>query len=460
MASRQEIRRRSSAADRMPASPLISCATTTTFANANDAGKSFSDRTSDEMADAAAMPPPPPPPPAAPEDSTPTRHPDPTSPASRNANRLSITLPISLPTSDPTRPTPTSAVPRSSVPPTPVETSGTSTPVDTDDFIIAIAAQERRVLELREELARAEHDLSSLKKKWSTHNPLKKKAEPRYAESPRPAPVAGDDESVMSRLSIDLERSLERRKSLLQGSNNFAPGRRRIIRGGHTRTLSLLSPTKSTDGFSLHEDSDREPLALPPPPVERRATELSNPVLAKRASWQPHTHFSQAGVPQFVEDFRSGLKAFVEDIRQITVGDEPINGQTGPFATQRGNDQATSPSGDHATIRPSNGNAARPRASAAFDLPDSATSTPTPSSKVKDALAKETPAKDKAKLGKSKHFSWTPLSFDSLDDNDWSNWDSPAPAKSPRWSGSTINSGGAEDIHSIPESKEELEEAG
>lgn len=239
---------------------------------------------------------------------------------------------------------------------------------------------------------------------------------------------------------------LERKKSLLiQNQSTPSQGRRKVLRGGHTRTLSLLSPQKSESGFAIHEDQEAETIKLPP--VDRRAAQLTNATLNKRASWQPQSHY-QTSVPGLVEDFRLGLKAFVEDIRQITVGDEPIMGSVPrPQSQVADSPSSMSASGDHDTIRPSH--SVRPKVSNVFDSPGSDVSTP----------SKSQNGTDKAKGRKSKHFSWTPLSLDSLDDdNGWTSWESPASTKSTRWSGSTVNNAGIEDIASIPESREEVVE--
>ncbi|VZH98686.1 unnamed protein product [Fusarium fujikuroi] len=309
----------------------------------------------------------------------------------RQVNRLSLTLPIAPPTSDPSRPTPTSAS-ISSVPPTPIE-SGIATPADANEFIIAIAAQERRVLELREELSRAEADLTLLKKKWTAQE---KKGDTIPLEAFRSPILSSEDDAASFRRSVDSDR----RKLLQQTQNPATPNRRRVLRGGHTRTLSLLSPAKPDAGFSLYQDRDHEHEQVKLPSIERRTAQLTNPHLSKRASWQPRTQQNGPVVPQIVEDFKLGLRAFVEDIRQITVGDEPINGQ--PVRSNSVNERASK----------------RP----------------------------ELPSRSKTK-SKNKSFSWQPLGFDSMDDNDWSNWESPASSsKTSRWSGSTIGSGGLDDM--------------
>ncbi|KAJ9142783.1 DUF4048 domain protein [Pleurostoma richardsiae] len=388
-----------------------------------------------------------------------------TSSASRNTNRLSLTLPIAPPTSLPSRPTPVSTgVP--SCPPTPSD-SGLMSPTDSNDFIIAIAAQERRVLELREELNRAELDLKQLKKQWTHHEAHKKRQDARKADPLRPLVVAqtntpnagGEGDATASR-TVDIDR----RRALLLGqqSNQSTPtsGRRRVIRGGHTRALSLLSPVKTGDAFSVLEDSPetgRLPMKDSEPHLQNlaRHAPITAAQLSKRASWAPrsvHPAASQ-GVKQIAEDFKAGLWTFVEDLRQATVGDEPING--GGLPMRRIDSNARSPSardysGDQDTIRASASHA-RPHVANAFN------DTPTPASKHVDAMAREEDGANhkrvisKAESKATKRFSWTPLSMDSLDDNDWSNWDTPT-AKSPRWSGTTVN---GDIIPAIPEGGDE-----
>lgn len=207
----------------------------------------------------------------------------------------------------------------------------------------------------------------------------------------------------------------------------------------------------------MHEDRDHEVLRLPP--AELRTAQLMNPTLSKRSSWQPRMHHhqlqhSQSGghaMPQLVEDFRLGFQAFVEDIRQITVGEEPISGQAGRSPGGAGvpvADEARDKTPkDHDTIRPTH--SSRPDVMKTFDLAGSLAATPTPATRTKDV------SRDKVKPVKNKRFSWTPLGFDSMDDSDWSNWESPASAKSARWSGSTVNSSLAEETPSIPEKEEE-----
>lgn len=342
-----------------------------------------------------------------------------TSTTSRNSNRLSLTLPIAAPNSFPSRPTPTA-----SMPPTPIETSALSSPTDPNDFIIAIAAQERRVLELREELSRAEHELRKLKKQWTTSDAYKKRGtnrniDPLRARAPAPEVQWGHDDSPAVRYTSELER----RKAILLAQSQAAPRehKRTVIRGGHTRALSLLSPTKPANGDdgglrSADPYSKPEPVLSPAP-------------LNKRATWAPRQSLPANGMKQMANELKQGLWTFVEDLRQATVGDEGISGTT--------NRTSDMPSHDQDTIRASTTTRGRMPFQ---DEPESLIDAPGRSStgsfsdrfQHRRTESRQEPSKAK------KHYSWTPLTFDNYDDEDWSNWDTPN-VKTSRWSGSTVN---------------------
>ncbi|CAK7209318.1 hypothetical protein SEUCBS140593_000456 [Sporothrix eucalyptigena] len=410
-------------------------------------------------------------------------------------NRLSLTLPIAPPTSFPSRPTPASST-VASFPGTPIDLDLVS-PAEPADLITAIAAQERRVLELREELSRAERGLSKLKKQWTAHESNKKlaeirKTEPMRSMSSRPgtagaavlhSPAASVDEATSKRNS-----ELDRRKALLLGqqpgsqsgseTNTPTQSRRRVFRGGHARTLSLLSPTKSSsDGFAVHEDqtadaeegsikSPLSPLDMDSPFMQNlnRYAPAAATQLSKRASWAPQ---SAQQVKQVAGDLTTTLWNFVEDLRQATVGEELVGngGNGGTMRTIDPNSRAT----DDSTIRASA--SGRPHLSRAFttDLQGTPTPPPRPSAaassseqqaeskgktktSASSSKSKTSKAASKSATGKdAKRFSWTPLTVDSYDDNDWSSWDSPT-VKSPRWSGSTA---GETTATSIPEQADE-----
>lgn len=359
-----------------------------------------------------------------------------TSTTSRNSNRLSLTLPIAQPNSFPSRPTPTS-----SVPPTPIDNSALSSPTDPNDFIVAIAAQERRVLELREELVRAEDELRKLKRQWTSSAAYRKRASHRNVEplqamaSVLDAPWGYDENA-----SVRYNSELERRKAILRAQSQSAPkeSKRTVIRGGHARTLSLLSPTRSTNGddngLRSAEPYSKPPSITGPAPINKRAT------WAPRQS-QPYQPTN--GMKQMANELKQGLWTFVEDLRQATVGDEAISGTT--HRTSEMISRLARMEGDQDTIRAS----ASSRGRIPFqDEPESAAETP--SRKSTDSFSdryQHRRTTSKAEPKAKKHFSWTPLTFDSFDDEDWSNWESPN-VKTSRWSGSTVN---GDIITAIPE---------
>lgn len=499
MASQHEIRRRSSAADRAPydtpLSPTSTMAMSTTFSPTPDTAlaqakddeisrqhlqqhnhnhsRQLSSTSKQDVAHGDAMPPPPRPFADLPAGRrfTHARAHSMASAVPRQANRLSLTLPIA-PASrieqTPARPPSSGGPPAllSSKPPTPAQTPVLPALEDASDFIIAIAAQERRVLELREELARAEADLSSLKAQWSSKESMQKRAveiQSQSLASPQGCPTP---DAIMSpnRHSVDLDRKKMWLQSQQSTPTTPTQGRRKVMRGGHARTLSLLSPVRSDASLNLDRDKPSIDGTISCQPLHERmvppaAAAPSAHALAKRATWQPRTQPPPSGgVFPLVEDFKLGLRAFVEDIRQITVGDEPITGlsaqrhpapaalHTRTLSTASSARDST-PSGHERKSSASASARSRPSSMLDASKPRAVLG-----SKAEDVISM--PEKTKSS-SKGKQFSWTPLGFETLEDNDWTNWESPTSAKSSRWSGSTIHNGGLDDIEPIPEKKEE-----
>ena len=372
-----------------------------------------------------------------------------TSSASRNSNRLSLTLPIAPPNSLPSRPIPTPS--SASVPPTPIDTPAAATPTDRNEFIIAIAAQERRVLELKEELSQAERQLRRLQKQFTASEGHRKKPH-RTTNLPRTAsPDEGQDVKRTS--------ELERRKAILlaqsQGLNRDR--KRTVIRGGHARTLSLLSPTTPTAGFPLPLPEENEARRSVDGPVRPDWKPKPATALNKRATWAPRQaqQVNGVGVKQIANDFKQGLWTFVEDLRQATVGDEAVSGnfnRTSDMTTRpnklNGNDQDTIRASTSSNGSSGSNGSGRGRIPFPAD-PNSESSTPAKSSgSFNDRLQQQQraassrttePAAPAAAITKTrKHYSWTPLTFDQFDDDDWSSWDSPT-VNQARWSGSTVN---------------------
>jgi len=320
-------------------------------------------------------------------------------------------------------------------------------PVDPNDFITAIAAQERRVLELREELNCAESDLSRLKKQWATHEAYKKRTNRRNVE---PIPGLGPAVDLQDEAAIRRSVELDRRKALLGQQGQLATperSRRRVFTGSHTRTLSLLSPTKTTGAFSANDD-EPESAKLE---ADDRFAPATLALQAKRATWAARST-QTAGVKQLAEDLKTGIWTFMEDLRQATVGDEPITGHGTYMRSRDGNMRsAVAGNSDQDTIRaPGN---PRPRVQSAFDETPKGPEQAENSEDDESGPPRPTTlrrSKTDAGARPTKRFSWTPLTIDSYDDNDWSNWDSPG-VSSPRWSGTTVN---GDIIPSIPEKRD------
>ena len=364
----------------------------------------------------------------------------------RKPNRLSLTFPIasSVNSNESARPTPTSSN-ATSFPATPADVPAAS-PNDPSGFLVALAGQERRVLELKEELEKAEADLAKLKKQWAVHEAYKKRSEIRHVEQLQPLQtvvtdgVSTEEPTIASRHSIELDR----RRSLLNHLNLPKESRRKFS-GRHTRTLSLLSPNRAN-----------YPQPFPFPPVKESGAESSG---VPRSTTMPDTsqgitkinsnrarHSYQAGVThnakQIAEDVKAGLWTFLEDLRQATVGEEAVNGTTNRArldAPRKGPTKKGSKSSLLSNERGKRG--VSPNGSPTPRTWDSLTG----NSPVLDAAGTVWPDMDQsrplpktpsaAKQKQSRPISLAAPVLDDLDDG-WSNWDSPTP-KSPRWSGST-----------------------
>ena len=121
----------------------------------------------------------------------------------------------------------------------------------------------------------------------------------------------------------------------------------------------------------------------------------------------------------------------------MTVGDEAIDRQQHPRAGS--NDVAPDPARSTA-VEPDGGNTIRPPAPArpaASSLDAEEKQPPSQKPSINNNVAGPRMTRQDSK---SKRFSWIPLTED-LNEEDWSNWDSPTVgAPSPRWSGSTVGS--------------------
>lgn len=288
--------------------------------------------------------------------------------AARHSKRLTLNFPINVPIPPPSDPSPSpgAMTPVHSARQSPGLPAGTPGSFEEQDdgnnLLTAIASQERKVLELREELQNAEAELTSLKKKWTSSERTRKRAEVNYHAEPllplkspdlnvgeAPSPhrreqsIAATDSSAAS---ARLSRDLERRQSLRaapSGTRISANGRR-VFQGSHTRTLSLLSaasdsayrkPASDLEQARASERISRVPRAATLPSVER-STETGLPTEDSKENelfspWRttvppPSREALMRTGKQMASDLREGLWTFLEDIRQATVGDEGING--------------------------------------------------------------------------------------------------------------------------------------
>lgn len=189
-----------------------------------------------------------------------------------------------------------------------------------------MAAQERRVLELKEELQKAEVDLGKLKKQWAAHEAKKKRNEVRNAEQLQPIKTSFPEHGAMCEENpVSASRELDRRKTLSSGTK--FPQRKVISGSRHTRTLSLLSsnrlraePHYSPRG-DCHDTKRKGGLEAVEAIPEIAVSESPPKLIASQSKSSDRDLILETG-KQLVGDFRQGFWTFVEDLKQVTVGNE------------------------------------------------------------------------------------------------------------------------------------------
>lgn len=139
-----------------------------------------------------------------------------------------------------------------------------ASPTDPNNFLTTLAAQERRVLELREELQKAEGDLAALKKQWAVFEANQKKSGMRHVEQLQPLSAAhlsktdsGGD--VPTPLNVSTFEKLAAKPPRKPQQRVFSSSR-------HTRTLSLLTPVSRDSNNPYAEalrDDNTQPAADP-----------------------------------------------------------------------------------------------------------------------------------------------------------------------------------------------------
>ena len=268
----------------------------------------------------------------------------------RHSKRLTLTFPILSPSTAAERqgsPSPgvsTPALSEQSASPNKADFAFPSPTVDSAGFLTALAAQERKVLELKEELQRAETDLTKLKRQWAIYEANKKKSEIRRVETLQPITGSPNTAAV-------IESEAARREQLKKLERPVRKTAQRVFSGSkHTRALSLLSPTIGQySGSSSFEDilspskvATAEEAGLASPSSEQQALDYVSTTFNKtykeinRRSLPPPSRdvLVKTG-KQMASDIKEGFWTFFEDIRQATVGEEGINATENRTQNQR-----------------------------------------------------------------------------------------------------------------------------
>ncbi|KAF2769195.1 hypothetical protein EJ03DRAFT_327639 [Teratosphaeria nubilosa] len=233
------------------------------------------------------------------------------------------------------------------------------------NFLTAVATQERLVLELKEELHKAELHLRELKEQWARHEASKKKGDARRVRKLDPLQTDVLQRAEARDIDADSSSALvqqesERRKALLNGGKSEGKSRTKFSGSRHTRTLSLLSPARdeasgrSLDGAlrqlparkdSLNQANKRSLDGAPhqftrPPLISQASTtpDLTSEVANTAEPGQTLPDNTDAASTdrdallrtgrKMASDIKDGLWTFFEDLRQATVGDEATQSLT------------------------------------------------------------------------------------------------------------------------------------
>ncbi|KAF8425506.1 hypothetical protein EV426DRAFT_521321, partial [Tirmania nivea] len=235
---------------------------------------------------------------------------------SPHRKRLSLSFPIAP-----------SAYVSPHTPTTPTDYASPS-PGDSMAFLTALAAQERRVLELREELGKAEAELTKLKRQWTVREATKKRHELLQTEIIRG--VTGDIAEGIKSPTVE-EHEARRRAALAKLTQAST---RSVTSQRHHRTLSLLSPQRASYSQQSRDQQDYAEPVRSPTPVRRAdtlptqltrplsMTETSSSVGAAMVLKRNSQDMIMRTGKQMAEGFKEGLWAFVEDLRQATVGED------------------------------------------------------------------------------------------------------------------------------------------
>lgn len=212
------------------------------------------------------------------------------------------------------------------------------------NYLHLIAAQERRVLELKEELQKAEADLNKLKRDWARHEANKKRDDVKRLtklQSLQTSLPPSDREDDSDGSSAWMHQEMERRRAIMSATKS---SNRTVFSGQrHARALSLLSPKEAGGaGVSVSSAPPRPPprkdslknatrhsleqqAVAERPPLLSRASTTSDMLKDANADGAQqsidHAELLRAG-KKVATDFKDGLWTFWEDLRQATVGED------------------------------------------------------------------------------------------------------------------------------------------
>lgn len=315
--------------------------------------------------------------------------------------------------------------------------SSNPSPASEVNILSVLAAQERYVLELRDELNKAEIDLKTLKKYYQQHEASKvvsaRRGDVRKVAQLQPlnTMLANDGTVAAEEDGLSLQREMERRKALL--SSTKKPERKVFSGSRHLRTLSLLSPDRQfppsfPQPLDVHEDAEAMDKLSQPAPRSSTSSDLSRPLingLEERYDMGGIQNIQRENIiragTQMANDFKTGLFTFIEDLRQATVGDEAVNEAEGNVASAHVRRPSVK-----STRKPSDGRPPLNRAAS------SKKSVQRPGSFGDDfwkemgvSEAKSTTVAKKTHTHKNVQTPQKPASKAVEEEEDWDNWDTP-----------------------------------
>lgn len=303
-------------------------------------------------------------------------------------------------------------------------------PADSNSFLTALATQERRVLELREELNKANEELEKLKSQWAVQEATKKKHELRHLQQLQPLNTPLGLVIPSDYDSLRASRDPDRRR--ITGSG-IKPSHRKIFAGSrHTQALSLLSPKDSDLLVRESEFSNLRQTATNDVAVPANVPELSS-MDAESGSDDSYRdpQKDQKDViletgKQLVGDFRQGLWTFFEDFKQLTVGDEGIStaGLRNPSVIAPGN--VSRPPSTKEEKNALHGSPARKTGvSKAVREPSRKPRNQVPAPVQRIGRPLETPTETVGPISNSTYGSegWSNANASDSDDDGWDNWD-------------------------------------